>query len=167
MGHQARLEEESMSTQQNNRMDPMAFLKTLWGSAGMPLPGLVTPTLDTDELEKRITDLKAVEGWLKTNLGVLQMTIQGLEVQRATLTTLQAMSHSLGDSHAGNPDAANALNAAMLNPFTNPDLSALWPWNLMQTGSTTESPSTPSGKPGASSTTTPTAKKVAPKNRRS
>ena len=42
--------------------DPMEFLKSLWGNTGMPLPGLVTPTLDTNELEKRITDLKAVEG---------------------------------------------------------------------------------------------------------
>lgn len=97
--------------------DPMDFLKSLWGNTGLPLPGLVTPTLDTNELEKRIADLKAVEGWLKTNLGMLQMTIQGLEMQRATLSALQAISQS-----AGSPEA----NA---NPFANP---ALWPWNLMQ-----------------------------------
>ena len=97
--------------------DPMEFLKSLWGNTGMPLPGLVTPTLDTNELDKRITDLKAVEGWLKTNLGMLQMTIQGLEMQRATLSAMQAISQS-----ASNLDA----NA---NPFANP---ALWPWNLMQ-----------------------------------
>ena len=95
--------------------DPMEFLKTLWGNSGMPLPGLVTPTLDTNELEKRITDLKAVEGWLKTNLGMLQMTIQGLEVQRATLSALQAISQSGSSADA--------------NPFANP---ALWPWNFMQ-----------------------------------
>lgn len=97
--------------------DPMEFLKSLWGNSGMPLPGLVTPTLDTNELEKRIADLKAVEGWLKTNLNMLQMTIQGLEMQRATLSALQAISQS-----GGSPDA----NA---NPFANP---ALWPWNFMQ-----------------------------------
>jgi hypothetical protein len=83
----------------------------------MPLPGLVTPTLDTNELDKRIADLKAVEGWLKTNLGMLQMTIQGLEMQRATLSALQAISQSASNSEA---------NA---NPFANP---ALWPWNFMQ-----------------------------------
>jgi hypothetical protein len=97
--------------------DPMDFLKTLWGNTGMPLPGLVTPTLDTNELEKRIADLKAVEGWLKTNLGMLQMTIQGLEMQCATLAALQAISQS-----ASNPEA----NA---NPFANPNM---WPWNFMQ-----------------------------------
>ena len=97
--------------------DPMEFLKTLWGNTGMPLPGLVTPTLDTNELDKRISDLKAVEGWLKTNLGMLQMTIQGLEMQRATLAALQAVSQS-----ASSPEA-------QANPFANP---ALWPWNFMQ-----------------------------------
>ncbi len=97
--------------------DPMEFLKSLWGNTGMPLPGLVTPTLDTNELEKRIADLKAVEGWLKTNLGMLQMTIQGLEMQRATLSALQAISQSASSAEA---------NA---NPFANP---ALWPWNFMQ-----------------------------------
>ncbi len=97
--------------------DPMDFLKSLWGNTGMPLPGLVTPTLDTNELEKRIKDLKAVEGWLKTNLGMLQMTIQGLEMQCATLSAFQAISQSA---------AGSDTNA---NPFANP---ALWPWNLMQ-----------------------------------
>ena len=97
--------------------DPMEFIKSLWGSSGMPLPGLVTPTLDTNELDKRITDLKAVEGWLKTNLGMLQMTIQGLEMQRATLSALQAVSQA-----ASSPEA-------QANPFANP---ALWPWNFMQ-----------------------------------
>jgi hypothetical protein len=97
--------------------DPMEFLKSLWGNSGMPLPGLVTPTLDTNELEKRITDLKAVEGWLKNNLSMLQMTIQGLEMQRATLSALQAISQS-----GSSPEA-------QANPFANP---ALWPWNFMQ-----------------------------------
>ena len=97
--------------------DPMEFLKSLWGKTGMPLPGLVTPTLDTDELDKRIADLKAVEGWLRTNLGMLQMTIQGLEMQRATLSAFQAISQSAGSQDAG------------ANPFANP---ALWPWNFMQ-----------------------------------
>lgn len=97
--------------------DPMEFIKSLWGNTGMPLPGLVTPTLDTNELDKRITDLKAVEGWLKTNLGMLQMTIQGLEMQRATLSALQAVSQA-----ASSPEA-------QANPFANP---ALWPWNFMQ-----------------------------------
>ena len=113
--------------------DPMEFLKTLWGNTGMPLPGLVTPTLDTNELEKRIADLKAVEGWLKTNLGMLQMTIQGLEMQCATLAAFQAISQSASNSEA------------TANPFANP---ALWPWNLMQSAAQT-APATAAGGGGA------------------
>lgn len=99
--------------------DPMEFLKNLWGNMGVPLPGIITPTLDTDELGRRITDLKAVEGWLKSNLSMLQMTIQGLEMQRATLAAMQAMSESAAGADGG------------ANPFANP---ALWPWNFMQPG---------------------------------
>ena len=123
--------------------DPMDFLKSLWGSAGMPLPGLVTPTLDTNELEKRIKDLKAVEGWLKTNLGMLQMTIQGLEMQCATLSAFQAISQS-----AGSPDA----NA---NPFANP---AMWPWNLMQ-GTAPAAATDPAGASAAAQQAPPKAER--------
>lgn len=118
--------------------DPMDFLKNMWGSMGVPLPGMVTPTLDTNELEKRITDLKAVEGWLKTNLSMLQMTIQGMEMQRATLAAMQAISQS-----AGSPEA----NA---NPFTSP---AMWPWNFMQQAADAAAagaPSTPTSPPANS-----------------
>lgn len=114
--------------------DPMAFLRNLWGSAGVPLPGLVTPTLDINELDKRIADMKAVEGWLKLNLNMLQMSIQGLEVQRATLAALQAVSQSATGAEAS------------ANPFANP---ALWPWNLTQpsAASATEPPPDSEPKP--------------------
>ncbi len=102
--------------------DPMEFFKGMWGNMGFSLPGMVTPTLDTDELGKRITDLKAVEGWLKSNLGLLQMTIQGMEMQRATLAALEQMRQATQDA------AADAESTP--NPFLNP---ANWqmPWNLM------------------------------------
>lgn len=117
--------------------DPMEFLKNMWSSMGVPIPGMVTPTLDTNELEKRIKDLKAVEGWLKTNLGMLQMTIQGLEMQRSTLAAMQAMGESAGSSEA---------NA---NPFANP---ALWPWNFMQQNTAATQPESP---PAAEPTESP------------
>jgi hypothetical protein len=101
--------------------DPLESLKGFWSSMGFPLPGMVTPTVDTDELGKRIADMKAVEGWLRTNLSMLQMTIQGLEMQRATLATLQSMSQTASGGEAP------------VNPFANP---ALWPWNFMQSAAT-------------------------------
>lgn len=98
--------------------DPMEFFKNLWGSLGVPLPGMAVPTLDTGELDKRIADLKAVEGWLKMNLNMLQMSIQAMETQRTTLSAFQTMSQSSTAPGTG----------ADSNPFANP---ALWPWNFM------------------------------------
>jgi hypothetical protein len=53
------------------------------------------PTLDPAELEKRIQDLKTVQFWLEQNARMVAMTIQGLEVQRMTLSTLQGMNVSM------------------------------------------------------------------------
>ncbi|MEY2631373.1 MAG: hypothetical protein RIR00_27 [Pseudomonadota bacterium] len=117
-----------MATDQNKPHDPLDFVRSMWGnSSGFALPGMVTPTFDVEELEKRITDLKAVEGWLRMNLSMLQMTIQGLEMQKTTLSAVRTMgqmasaaTHS-GQSDAGAADAGSALSQA-----------AMWPWNMMQ-----------------------------------
>ncbi|WP_316152304.1 polyhydroxybutyrate granule multifunctional regulator PhaM [Cupriavidus sp. BIC8F] len=77
------------------------FMRRLWGSgSGMPaglMPGLqaMTPPMDLDDLDKRIADLKAVESWLQLNTNLLRTTIQGLEVQRATLVALQTFGNAL------------------------------------------------------------------------
>lgn len=128
-----------------NPQDPMEFLKSMWGNMGFSLPGMVTPTLDADELGKRIADLKAVEGWLKSNLSLLQMTIQGLEMQRTTLATLQHISQATQQGQDG--------DAAASNPFLNP---AAWPmpWNMMGAAvppASTASPAAPAEPPPATS----------------
>ena len=102
--------------------DPMDFMKNMWSSMGFSLPGMATPTLDVGELDKRIQDLKAVEGWLKLNLSTLQMSIQGLEMQRATIAAMQAM----GQTAAAQGEAKGGQPAS---PFGGP---GMWPWNLMQ-----------------------------------
>lgn len=71
--------------------DPFEFLKMLWGPMGMPMPGMVTPTLNVVEIDKRLAELKSVETWLSMNLNVLKMTIQAMEMQRATLAAMQGM----------------------------------------------------------------------------
>jgi hypothetical protein len=78
------------------------FMRKLWGSgAGLPgslMPGLqaaMTPPMNLEDLDKRIHDLKAVEGWLQLNTNLLHTTIQGLEVQRATLVALQTFGNAL------------------------------------------------------------------------
>ncbi|HRP97449.1 MAG TPA: hypothetical protein PL143_14480 [Rhodocyclaceae bacterium] len=110
--------------------DPLEFVRGMWNSMGFSLPGMVAPTLDTDELDKRIGDLKTVENWLKINLNMLQMTIQGLEVQRAALAAVKAMSQH----------AATAADSAEGAPDENPFAAAMWPWNLMQAQPAPEAP---------------------------
>jgi hypothetical protein len=62
----------------------------------------VAPTLNVEELEKRIEELKAVHFWLEQNSRALGATIQALEVQKMTLATLKGMNFNIGD-------VANAL----------------------------------------------------------
>ena len=69
--------------------DPFEMFRRLWGPLGVPVPGMAMPTLDPNEIEKRIQELKSVEGWLNLNLNVLRMAIQGLEMQKAGLTAMQ------------------------------------------------------------------------------
>ena len=75
----------------------MDFVKTFWGSLPESVPGFVVPTVDVDELDKRITDLRAVEAWLAVNSNLLRTTIQSLEVQRNTIAAIQ----SFGGNFAG------------------------------------------------------------------
>jgi hypothetical protein len=73
-----------------------AFPGTQPGAAQGFVPSLsmmsdmMAPLTNVEELDKRITDMRAVEQWLKLNLNMLQSAIQALEVQRATLATLRA-----------------------------------------------------------------------------
>ncbi len=64
------------------------------------LPNLgnwIAPTLNVEELDKRIQELKAVQFWLDQNAAALKATIQALEVQKMTLATLKGMNFNMGD----------------------------------------------------------------------
>ena len=95
----------------------LEMMKTMWGQGAtgqMPgqFPfttdaskaaggfGSAFPGLDTDELEKRIKDLKSVENWLNLNLNILKSTIQGLEVQHATMMALKSFGDAVSASAA-------------------------------------------------------------------
>jgi hypothetical protein len=80
--------------------ETLDFVKNLWGGMTMPgmnmkIPGMIMPTLSVEEINKQIADLKTVESWLTLNMNMLRSTIQALEVQSATISTLQAMGESL------------------------------------------------------------------------
>jgi hypothetical protein len=57
----------------------------------------VAPTLNVEDLEKRIGELKSVLFWLEQNTTALKATVQALEVQKMTLVTLKGMNFSMGD----------------------------------------------------------------------
>jgi hypothetical protein len=85
------------------------------GAAAPPLhPSLammsdmISPLTNVEELDKRITDMRAVEQWLQLNLNMLQSAIQALEVQRATLATLKAFGAFAQNSMAAAADPASA-----------------------------------------------------------
>ena len=71
----------------------MDFMKKLWGNVpgNTAVPSFLLPTLDLDELDKRISDLKAAESWLEVNLNLLRATVQGLEVQRNTIAAIRSL----------------------------------------------------------------------------
>src|SRR5690606_12974458 len=74
-------------------------------SAGGLEHSAMTPPMSIEDLDRRISDLRAVENWLRMNLSMLSSTIQGLEVQRATIATLKSFAAS---SAAATPGGAPA-----------------------------------------------------------
>jgi hypothetical protein len=84
------------------------FLQNLAKQANTTIPQMpnfanwVAPTLNVEELDKRLEELKMVQMWLDQNARSLQAVIQALEVQKMTLSTLHGMNFNMGD-------VANAL----------------------------------------------------------
>ena len=114
------------------------FLQSLAKSASQPsaagsaIPGMsnwVAPTLSVEELDKRIQELKAVQFWLEQNGTALKATIQALEVQKMTLTTLQGMNVNMTElakaftAKAPEPAAAPAPTPAP-EPAPEPEVKA-------------------------------------------
>ncbi len=117
--------------------DPFEFLKKMWGPMGQSLPGMVTPTLDVNEIDKRIGELRSVETWLTMNLNMLKMTIQGLEMQRTTLAAFQSMGAAAQNA---NPQAEPGTGSPAAIPP--------WPWNLMPQAASPPAPADKQPKNG-------------------
>jgi ribosomal protein L12E/L44/L45/RPP1/RPP2 len=113
------------------------FLKNLAGggagaAAGGAVPGLpslaswVAPTLSVEEVDKRIQELKTVQYWLEQNGHALKATIQALEVQKMTLSTLRGMNVRMEDiaSAFTKQAAAVAPAAAPAEPEAEPEEEA-------------------------------------------
>ena len=110
------------------------FLQSLMQGAQQATPAMgqwVAPTLDPAELEKRIGELKTVQFWLEQNARMIGMTVQALEVQRMTLSTLQTMNLPMADlrnaltlpaaaAAAARPAAAPAAAPPAVSPAAEP-----------------------------------------------
>ena len=98
--------------------DIAEFMQKMWNPLGMPIPGFGIPgaaaapgagpafagpaagmpfpnpaamfaTLDPAELERKIGELRVVEGWLQMSLNMMQLSIKTMELQKASLETLR------------------------------------------------------------------------------
>lgn len=115
-------------------VSPFEMMKNMWGQIGnnfnavpnMNLSGMPVPTLNTEELDKQIKDMRAVEGWLRMNLSMLQMTIQNLEMQKTSLTAVQTMSKFT----ANVIKSADQRNKEVAEQGDTPPM--LFPWQFMQ-----------------------------------
>jgi hypothetical protein len=127
-------------TQETPFQDPFELLKKMWAPMGLPL-GTLAPLLDPNDIEKRIADLKSVETWLSMNMNVLRMTIQGLEMQKATLAAFQSMQPK--------PDARSRADAQPQEgaaPAPPPSAADAW-WSLLQQMQNPPPASEPDAKP--------------------
>ncbi len=92
------------------------LIQKMWNPLNIPIPSLLTPTLDPVEIDKKITELKAVEGWLSMNLKMLQVTIQTLEMQKSGLQAISASAEAVRTSAQAVRNSAGAIHTAAGNP---------------------------------------------------
>jgi hypothetical protein len=99
--------------------DVADFMQKMWNPLGMPVPGFGMPgapavtsgfgpafaapaagmpfpnpaamfaTLDPVEVDRKIAELRIVEGWLQMSLHMMQLSIKTLELQKASLEALR------------------------------------------------------------------------------
>ncbi|NYT65399.1 transcriptional regulator [Alcaligenaceae bacterium] len=104
---------QSGDAAQNPLMASMDMMRRAWqnmaGATGMESAALATP-MSVEDLERRIGELRVVENWLRMNLSMLSSTIQGMEVQRSTISTLMSFAASASNvaGAAGAGDTATA-----------------------------------------------------------
>ena len=102
------------------------FLQNLAKGAGGGLPQMtqlsswIAPTLSVEELDKRIQELRAVHFWLEQNGKALSATIQALEVQKMTLSTLQGMNLSMNELAESLQVKPGAMASAFASPAPAP-----------------------------------------------
>ncbi len=80
----------------------------MWNPMSFPIPGMFQPTMDIEEIEKKIHELQSVENWLKMNLTFVQMTGKTLEMQKSALETIQESAKQAQPSPTKKPKAGKS-----------------------------------------------------------
>ena len=100
--------------------EAMEFFQKMWNPLGIQFPGMAPPgaggqgagpamppfpfppnavnpfmNFDPEEVERKINEFKAVETWLNMQIGMLQMTIKTMEMQKASLEALRTQTQNL------------------------------------------------------------------------
>ena len=83
-----------MAEEQGLPKDMFEFMQRMWNPMAFPMPGMGMPTVNVEEIQKKISELKTVETWLTMNVGFVQMTITTLEMQKAALESLTAAANA-------------------------------------------------------------------------
>ncbi len=122
--------------------DSLDMVKKIWGVTGLPtlpspsgmvqfaqnlpqaLPSMIAPTLDVEEIDKRIADLRAVEQWLNLNVNMLRTAIQSLEVQRNTIATLRSFGGAMMTTMTRPGEAPQPAPVPSMPPASAPQPSA-------------------------------------------
>ena len=100
-------------TKSSSPQEMFDMFQRMMNPMAIPMQSLLFPNLSTEDLERKIGELKSIESWLTANLSMLQLSIKTMEYQHSLLS---------GSKEGGKADTAPE------NPFVNP---ALWPWNMM------------------------------------
>lgn len=92
----------------------LEMMRQAWqGMAGNGFEAQGVPLMSIEDLDRRIGELRSVQNWLQLNVSILGNTIQGLEIQRATLSTLRAFAdHGLADAQAWAAGVAKGTSGA-------------------------------------------------------
>ncbi len=137
----------------------LEMMRQAWqGMAGGGFESAGLPLMSIEDLDRRIGELRSVQNWLQLNASILGNTIQGLEIQRATLSALRSFAdqglpeafaraaatatapaapapEAASDEPAGAgteaPDAAEAAQEAAAATQAYAQAAGDW-WNLLQ-----------------------------------
>ncbi len=71
------------------------------GGMAFPHPAAMFATIDPQELQRKIDELRVIESWLQMSLNLMQMSIKTMELQKASLEAIRG-ANAAGGGGDGN-----------------------------------------------------------------